>query len=187
MEAESRLTAHALLSTYDFGQFPTIADLGGGNGAFLAALLAHYPGIRGLLFDQPHVVAGATRVLESAGVAARCAVVGGHVFDTVPPGCEAYVLKAVLNSFDDKARLEILRNVRTVCTADTRLFVLEYVVGPPNEDPHTKLLDLAMMVRTGGAQHTREVWASLCTAGSFRLASLTPSPLGPCVLEGVPG
>jgi hypothetical protein len=64
--------------------------------------------------------------------------------------------------------------------------VLEYVVGPPNDDLSTKLLDLAMLLRTGGAQHTREEWAALFAAGGFRLASITPSPLGPCVLEGVP-
>jgi hypothetical protein len=186
MAAESQRTAHALLAAYDFGQFPTVADLGGGNGAFLAALLAHYPGVHGLLFDQPHVVAGAAPVLEQAGVAARCTIVGGSFFDAIPPGCAAYILKAVLNSFGDTTRQALLRQVRTVCTATTRLLVLEYVVGPPNDDLSTKLLDLAMLLRTGGAQHTREEWAALFAAGGFRLASITPSPLGPCVLEGVP-
>jgi hypothetical protein len=185
-EAESRLTTHALLAAYDFGQFPTVADLGGGTGAFLAALLAHYPRMRGLLFDQPHVVAGAAQVLERARVAARCTVVGGSFFDAVPPGCAAYILKAVLNSFDDPTRRAILRHVRTVCIADTRLLVVEYVVGPPNEDPYAKLLDLAMLLRTGGAQSTREEWAALFAAGGFHLARITPSLHGPCVLEGVP-
>src|SRR5262249_23227518 len=53
--ADTRLRTHALLAAYDFGQFPTVADLGGGTGAFLVALLARYPSMRGLLFDQPHV------------------------------------------------------------------------------------------------------------------------------------
>jgi O-methyltransferase/methyltransferase family protein len=184
--AQTQLAAHALLAAYDFGQFPTVADLGGGSGAFLAALLARYPRMRGLLFDQPHVVAEAAPALERAGVAARCAVRGGSFFDAVPPGYAAYLLKAVLNSFDDPTRLAILRQVRSVCTADTRLLVLEYVVGPPNEDLYTKLLDLAMLLRTGGEQHTRDAWAALFAAGGFRLARITPSPLGPCVLEGVP-
>jgi hypothetical protein len=184
--ANTRLRTHALLTAYDFGQFPTVADLGGGTGAFLTALLAHYPGMRGLLFDQPHVVAEAAPALERAGVAARCTVMGGSFFDAVPPGYAAYILKAVLNSFDDPTRLAILRQVRTVCTADTRLLVLEDVIGPPNEDLDTKLLDVAMLLRTGGAQYPREAWAALFAAGGFRLARITPSPLGPCVLEGVP-
>jgi hypothetical protein len=163
-----------------------VADLGGGTGAFLAALLAHYPGVHGLLFDQPHVVAEAALALARAGVAARCAVMGGSFFDAVPPGYATYIMKAVLHSFDETTRLAILRQVRTVCTADTRLLVLEDVVGPPHEDPYTKLLDLAMLLRTDGAQHTREEWAALFAAGGFRLARITPSHVGPCVLEGVP-
>jgi hypothetical protein len=111
---------------------------------------------------------------------------GGSFLDAVPPGCAAYILKAVLNSFDDTARRAILHQVRTVCTAGTRLLVLEYVVGPPNEDPYTKFLDLAMLLRTGGVQYTREEWAALFAAGGFHLAQITPSTLGPCVLEGVP-
>ena len=184
--ANTRLRTHALLTVYDFGQFPTVADLGGGTGAFLTALLAHYPGMRGLLFDQPHVVAEAAPALARAGVAARCAVMGGSFFDAVPPGYAAYILQAVLNSFDETTRLAILRQVRAICTADTRLLVLEDVIGPPNEDLDTKLLDVAMLLRTGGAQYPREAWAALFAAGGFRLASITPSPLGPCVLEGVP-
>ena len=168
------------------GSSPRWPTLGGGTGAFLTALLAHYPGVRGLLFDQPHVVAEAAPALERAGVAMRCTVVGGTFFDAVPPGYAAYILKAVLNSFDDTTRLAILRQVRPVCTADTRLLVLEDVIGPPNEDPYTKFFDVAMLLRAGGAEYTREGWAALFAASGFRLARITPSPLGPCVLEGVP-
>jgi hypothetical protein len=184
--AATRLRTHALLAAYDFGQFPTVADLGGGTGGFLTALLARYPSMRGLLFDRPHVVPDAAPALERAGVAARYAVMGGSFIDAAPPGYAAYILKAVLNSFDEATRLKILRQVRTVCTADTRLLVLEDVVGPPNEDLYTKMLDLAILLRTGGEQNPKEAWAALFAAAGFHLARITPSPLGPCVLEGVP-
>jgi hypothetical protein len=187
MHGQSRRSTDALLTAYHFGQFATVADLGGGHGTFLAALLARYPYVRGLLFDQPHVVAGAAPVIEAAGVADRCAVVAGSFFDAVPPGCEAYILKNILMSFDDEARRALLRRVRAVCTTDTWLLVLEAVVGPPNEDPHGKFSDLTMLVVTDGAHHTREEWAALFAAGGFRLASITASALGLCVLEGVPG
>ena len=42
-----------------------------GNGAFLAAILAKHPALCGILFDQPHVVSGASPVLAAAGVAVR--------------------------------------------------------------------------------------------------------------------
>ena len=73
-----RANAH-LLAAYDFGRFATVVDVGGGRGAFLGAILEAHPGMRGVLFDQPHVVAGAI-------VGERCEVVGGSFFDAVPAG-----------------------------------------------------------------------------------------------------
>ena len=81
-----RLVEQALLDAFDFGRFGTVVDVGGGNGALLSALLGAYPAMRGIVFDQPHVVANARRRLEAAGVADRCAVVGGSFFDEVPGG-----------------------------------------------------------------------------------------------------
>jgi hypothetical protein len=36
-----------------FERFGTIADLGGGRGILLAAILAAHPGLRGILLDLP--------------------------------------------------------------------------------------------------------------------------------------
>lgn len=36
---------------------PRIVDVGGGQGVFLAAILAKHPGTEGVLFDQAQVVA----------------------------------------------------------------------------------------------------------------------------------
>ena len=45
-------------ASYDFSRFSAVVDVGGGRGALLEALLAANPGMRGILFDQPHVVEG---------------------------------------------------------------------------------------------------------------------------------
>src|SRR5207244_10527813 len=116
----------------------------------------------------------------------RCAIVRGNAFDAVPPGCEAYILKNVLMSFDDVASCEALHKVRLVCTEAMRLLVLESVVGPPNEDPRAKFSDLNMLVIPGGSERTREEWTALFMASGFRLSHITPSARGPCVIEGVP-
>jgi hypothetical protein len=94
MESLTGASNPALLDAYDFGRFGTVVDVGGGNGALLAALLGEFPATRGVLFDQPHVVAKAAAVLERAGVADRCEIVSGSFFDEVPPGGDAYTLKS---------------------------------------------------------------------------------------------
>lgn len=76
----------AFLTGYDFTAVDTVVDVGGGSGGLLAAVLAQQPRMRGILFDQPAVVAGALRVLTAAGVAGRCELVSGDFFRSVPEG-----------------------------------------------------------------------------------------------------
>jgi len=42
-----------------------VVDVGGGRGALVAAMLNRWPDLRGVVFDQPHVVAGAPELLEA--------------------------------------------------------------------------------------------------------------------------
>src|SRR5262249_39805660 len=47
-----------LAAAYDFAPLGTVVDVGGGQGGLLAAVLRAHPHLRGVLFDQPAVVAG---------------------------------------------------------------------------------------------------------------------------------
>jgi hypothetical protein len=92
----------AVMDTYDFSPFKTIVDVGAGYGALLTAILRSNPGTRGVLFEQPHVVASAEEQLVAAGVADRCTFVGGDFFAAVPTGGDAYVLSQILHDWDDE-------------------------------------------------------------------------------------
>src|SRR5215831_9005171 len=81
---------------YDFSAFHVVIDLGGGRGGFIAEVLRANPGLRGVLYDEPHIVSQPTDLRES-GVADRCQVVPGNFFESVPAGGDVYVLKRVLD------------------------------------------------------------------------------------------
>jgi len=66
-----------VLSGYDFSPFKTIADIGGGRGHLLQAVLGANPNARGVLFDQPHVVK------DSAGIASARLELQGGDFSTI--------------------------------------------------------------------------------------------------------
>jgi O-methyltransferase domain len=95
MASFSAALSAPLMATYDFGSIRRIADIGAGTGRLLADLLAAHKEARGVLFDHPNVVTGATAILAASGVEARCEIVGGSFFDAVPPGADAYVLRAI--------------------------------------------------------------------------------------------
>jgi hypothetical protein len=126
--AMAQLTTAPLVRAYDFARFGTVADIGGGEGPLLAAILAAHPDVQGILFDQPHVIATAPPVLEAAGVADRCMVVGGDFFESVPAGADAYVLKYIIHDWDDERAMAILARCRAAMAPGTALLVIEQVL-----------------------------------------------------------
>jgi hypothetical protein len=171
MTAQSRGVGEAIADAFDFSGSRVVADIGGGAGSLLAAILRRHDHLRGILFDQPGVASQAT-VLREPDLAARVSVVGGSFFDAVPAGADAYVLKAILHDWDDAQSTAILRNIRLAVPPEGSLLVVERVVGPPNEDLEAKLSDLHMLLVPGGRERTRDEWAELLLSGGFLLADV---------------
>jgi hypothetical protein len=179
MTEATRRANRSLLDAYDFGRFGTVVDVGGGRGALLAALLERHPGMHGVLFDQPHVVAGAE-------VGERRRVVVGSFFDAVPEGGDAYVLKFIIHDWEDEEAAAILRVIRCAAGEAATLLVIERELGPPNENPVAKLSDLNMLVAPGGRERTLEEFAALFAEAGFRLVGATPTDSGLSVIEATP-
>jgi hypothetical protein len=186
MLGNTSIQTAGLLAAYDFSRYATIADVGGGTGALLAAILQRCPNSKGILFDLEHVVSSAHTELERADVADRCRIVAGSFFDGVPAGADAYIMKSILHDYTDDRATQILRKCREVTSSGVTLLVIERVVGPPNEDPITKFSDLNMLVAPDGRERTEAEWRELFAAGGFRLERAMPTPSGFRVIEGTP-
>jgi hypothetical protein len=153
----------------------TVVDVGGGTGRLLATLLGRHPALRGVLFDQPHVVAEAGTTLSAAAVADRVSVQGGDFFAAVPGGGDVYVLAQILHDWDDDRAVAILRRVAAAMTPAARLLILEQVI-PDDSAPHpAKLLDLHMLVLLGGRERSESAWRELLAAGGFELVGVDTS------------
>jgi ubiquinone/menaquinone biosynthesis C-methylase UbiE len=171
----SRGGAEAVISAYDFSPFQQVVDVGGGQGLMLAAILTAHLKMRGTLFDQPKVVAGAKEVLESFGVADRCDFIGGNFFDSVPEGRDAYVMRAVIHDWEDAEAVAILKVCRRAMRDTARLLLIERLVGPPNDGPATKFMDLNMLVLPGGRERTSEEYAVLFEKSGLMLTRILPA------------
>jgi SAM-dependent methyltransferase len=185
MSTQSRLQVPAVLNAYDFTSADAIVDVGGGEGALLAALLAANPAARGVLFDRPDVVARSGPVL--AAVAPRCDVVPGDFFSTVPGGADTYVLKLVLHDWDDARAARILHNVRDAIVPGGRLIIIKTVMPPGNEYHHATFLDMNMLVLTdGGRERAEEEFRMLLDEAGFTLARFIPTASPLSVVEAIP-
>jgi hypothetical protein len=163
----------AVLDAYDFGRFDTVVDVGGGNGTLLAAVLAAYPNVRGVLFDQPQMVEAAGEIL--APVADRTSVVSGSFFESVPEGGDAYILKWIIHDWENPEAIAILRVCRAALHDDASVLVIERDLGTPNAEPEPKFADLNMLVNPGGRERTREAYATLFEDAGLRLEASTPA------------
>ena len=168
----------AAAKAYDFSQFGTVVDVGGGQGALLTAILTTHPQVRGVLFDQPHVVEAARPHITAAGLAQRCELVSGDFFASVPAGGDAYTLSEILHDWNDPQATVILRNIRKAMPEHGKVLILEQVIPPGNGPYEGKLRDLNMLVILGGIERTeREFRVLLCEAG-FRLTEFRLPRLG---------
>ena len=179
-----RARVAALVAAYDFAPFGTVVDVGGGRGALLAGILRANPGVRGVLFDLPHVVAGAEADFAAAGVADRASVVPGDFFAAVPAGGDAYILSVILHDWDDERSAAILAKCRRAMAgrgaAPLRARAPERR-GPPlgallHRPEHAPGL--------GGRERTEAEWRALLAAAGFTLTRIVPTTAGVSLIEG---
>jgi ubiquinone/menaquinone biosynthesis C-methylase UbiE len=183
IEAYARQAAQAAAS-YDFTGSHTVVDVGGGYGTVLTAVLRANPELRGVLFDQPDVIEGASPRIAEAGLAERCELVAGSFFDAAPEGGDVYLLSSIVHNWDDARAVEILRSCRRAMNGAGRLLLVELLLPPGNTPADGKLLDLQMMVIfPGGRERTPIEYRALLEAAGFRLTRIIPTPQQMSLIE----
>jgi SAM-dependent methyltransferase len=178
MTAVSTQVAAAVAAAYDFSQFAKLVDVGGGHGVLLTTILKAYPAVRGVLFELSPVAEGAKKMVDAAGLASRCEVVGGDFFREISAGADAYIVKSVIHDWDDERAVTILRNCRRAIAPAGKLLLVEAVlparVGRSLRDQIIVGSDVNMLVNTTGRERTDAEYRALVGAAGFRLTRILP-------------
>jgi hypothetical protein len=156
----------AVAAAYNFSNASLIADIGGGNGALLRAILPQYPQTRGVVFDLESVVQA---IPAEARLDGRISVEPGNFFHDVIPQADIYILSRILHDWPDDQCLRILRNCRSAMAPSARLLVVERVLGPLPTAARAfdYLLDIGVMVLGGGRERTLSEFQTLLDATGF--------------------
>lgn len=186
MSERTRAFAPSLADRYDFSGLRTIADIGGGQGVLLAAILRAHRHLRGILFEVAAVTGSAADLLRDAGVADRCEVVTGDFFESVPAGADAYLMANVLHDWDDGQSRQILASCHRAMPPGGRVLIIERLIpDDPAAAVPVLVSDLNMLVLTGGLERTNAEYHALLTAAGFRPGAVLPvaPPYG--IIEGL--
>ena len=175
-----------MLDAYDFSGIDTLADVGGGNGSLLAAVLQRYPRLKGILYDLGHVVGRTKEILRRLDLESRCSVIEGNFFESIPGGADAYLMRHIIHDWTDEQSVQILSNCRKVVPPHGRLLIVEFAVPAANEASVGKDADMIMLAFPGGKERTPEEYAALFQRSGFRLSKVTPTKSAVCVVEGEP-
>lgn len=177
----------AVARAYDFSHFDTLVDVGGAHGHLLATVLRRHRRLRGVLYDQAQVVAGARKsgFITAPGIAKRCAVQGGNFFEEVPAGADAYMMKYIIHDWNDDQAASILSNCRRAMAPGGRVLVVDHVIRTGNAPDWAKLLDINMLVLPGGQERTRDEFAALFKRSGLKLRRVHPTASALSILEGV--
>jgi predicted O-methyltransferase YrrM len=167
--------APTVAAAYDFSASPTLVDVGGGHGQMLASILQAHPTLHAVLFDLPHVVKGAPSLLEAAGVADRCEVIGGDAFTAVPADSETYLLSRVIHDWDDERAIALLTRCQQAMKPQGTVLLVERVILSGSTPPLLVLeSDMHMLVAPGGKERTDAEYRTLLNAAGFEVTQLIP-------------
>jgi O-methyltransferase domain len=199
----SLTSVHASLisSMYDFSQFNTIIDIGGGQGKFLLNILKDNPNVQGILFDLPHAIQSAkesANVKDEADVHdifSRCKLIEGDFFKSIPAvGADGYIIKNVILNWDDESAAIILKNCLQAMngTASSsslinenlanrkktspKLLIIDTIMPEGNEPFIGKFTDVLMLALTHkGRIRTESEFRRLLDSSGFEIANIIRS------------
>lgn len=180
MQEKSKAVVASCLRSFDFSKYTNVYDIGGGMGHFLSACLNTNSHMHGVLYELPDVIA---KVKTSSQLPDRCTLVSGDFFQSIPKGGDAYLLKSILHDWSDQDALRILQKCHEAMGNSSKLLIVEPIMSSSNARDHAKIMDVYMMVITGGRERTALDFNQLLQQAGFALESITPTETEFCILE----
>ena len=174
-----------MAQAYDFSQFGSMVDIGGGNGSLLATILGEYETLTGAIYDLPSVINRTRESLGSLPAGDRIELLSGNFFETAPEGFDCYLMRHIIHDWTDEECGIILKNCHAAMPDDAKLLIAESVIPAGNEPFFGKLLDLTMMLIPGGKERTEDEYRALLAKNGFEMTQVVPTETEVSFVEAV--
>lgn len=182
MKEKSTAVIKSSLCAYNFGQFNSVYDIGGGYGHFLLAILKKYPQMHGVLFDIPEVI-NTIPISTPQILKEQCKLCPGDFFTSIPKGADAYLLKSVLHDWGDEMAGTILENCYQAMDQKSKLIIVEIVILPKDQSVYANCMDVLMLAITGGKERSLTSFSQMLDKAGFILERVYPTSTEFSILE----
>jgi len=173
---DARWTAEHL----DLAGMRTIADLGGGPGTYVAALLKRWPELRASIYDLPATLEVTRRILaeREPEVAPRIALVSvDYLTDEIPGPLDGLFLSNVIHSEDETANADLMRKCFRALAPGGTIIVKDHVMNRDLTEPRAgAVFSLYLLLAARGRNYSFEEVSGWLAAAGFRSIRLDPLP-----------
>lgn len=126
MTDSQQMIAADILDAFSLSGFNKLLDIGGGEGAFIAAASARSPTLSFQLYDLPAVADRARHAFARTGLAGRTEVFGGDFrANLLPVGSDLVTLVRILHDHDDEIVVGLLKKIRGILPERGALLIAE--------------------------------------------------------------
>lgn len=186
MSRSGALVTDAVTEALDLSGAAHVADVGGGRGRMLKALLERNAGVHGTLFELPHVADMADPALRGDGEpATRCTVIAGDATESVPVRADVYLLKHVVHMWDDATAVRALRALAAAAPSGARVVIAEQLLDDGPSPEVTTMMSLLMLVTQGGRERTGDELRALLKSAGLRFTGITQTKSQVRLVEAV--
>lgn len=172
----SELGLMPLLRAFPYGKYKVIADIGGGEGFLLSAILNEHPGSTGILFDLPEALEKAPSFLESQGTLSRIRIVPGNFNDPIGLSADLFILKNIIHNWNDEQAARILRNIAGGMGHGAKILIIDMIVPEHGGSPTPSLLDIQMLASfENGRERTKAEFERVVSLAGLKVERIVPT------------
>lgn len=177
---ETEDVVNSILAMINLAGVTVVADIGGGGGVLLNAIVNAFPHVRGILFELGHVIEN----ISDQSILNAVSLIRGDFFEKIEIKADLYLMKSVIHDWSDEDAIRILKNCRATMLKNARLILIERILPfPSKEDPYTVKLDIRMMAIHGGRERNLDAFRKLLYEADLELVEVLATNSGFYMLE----
>jgi 3-hydroxy-5-methyl-1-naphthoate 3-O-methyltransferase len=166
----------------DLSRFPIIADLGGGPGTYVAAMLRRWPHLRAAIFDLPATLEVARTIIaeREPDLAPRIDLIPLNYHKVeLPARCDAIFMSNIIHSEDEASNIDLMRKCFRALNSGGMVIVKDHIMNEELTEPKAgAIFSLYLLLTTRGRDYSfKEVSEWMRSAGFIEIHQETlPSP-----------